>query len=222
MGISSNQTVINELKEFINSGGLKKAQKSNSEFAKSIEELSPEQIYFGEKPSYIEGYCSGNCTAVGQKNDDKVESTRTISFNFETGSYTFIDNKTDTKLGKYAHKIFRKGIDLHKPSECNLLAEEYGKKLARQELWDLNFSMKEYRLNRFSFNKEGEYSLPVWPIYARINDKSVFLGYWVDKDEKQTIDFKITAPLTKKQSLILAAVIGVAVLAIILFFIFSK
>lgn len=96
------------------------------------------------------------------------------------------------------------------------------KKLAKQDLDDLNFWIKDYRLNRHNFIKTDEYDLPVWPIYADLGKKTVFLGYWVEQNGSITTDFKISIPLTKKQSIILATVTGTIILAIILFCIFSK
>ena len=223
MGTSVQETVIDRLKAYIRQGWLDKAKKSNCEFAQQIENLTPSQISFGKKPVYFEGYIRGNCTAVGEKTQNDVTTTRTINLDFNTETYVFIGSEDNIKLSKYAHKFFFKNVSLNRIAEEGHLAEKCGRRLAKQNLYDLNFwSVKEYRLNRYSFVKTNQYDLPVWPIYATLSDKQVFWGYWIDDNGSIKTDFDISIPLTKKQSLILAGVLGGIALAVILFIVFSK
>ncbi len=142
---------------------------------------------------------------------------------FHTETYVFIGSEKDIKLSKYAHKLFYKNIPLNRISEEHHLAEKCGKTLAKQNLQDLNFwTIKEYRLNRSHFVKTGNYDLPVWPIYASLSDRVVFLGYWIEDNGNVATEFNIAVPMTKKQSLILAAVLGGIAIAFVLFLVISK
>ncbi len=222
MGTSANQEAIERLHEYLDSGWYKKAYRSNPEFAKKIANLTTEKIGFGKKPTYIQGYMEGNCTAVGEKEIGDTKYQRTISLDFTSKTYTFIDNESNIKLSKYAHEFFKGNQKLHKYSERASLADACGKELARQDLSDLNFGMTTCRLNRHHFIKTESYDLPVWPMYADLDNKAVFLGYWIEDGKKVITDFKISVPLTKKQIWILIAIFGAIILSIILFFLLQK
>lgn len=209
--------ILEELRKHLDSSAMSKGKKNNPEFVAKLNAINPESIKFGDGAVFYDGYLQGNFTAVGEQSSGDVTSKRTISVDFSTETYSFIAGKQNSKLCEYANDIFKCRSNLHLDSEMRDLAENYGKRLARQNLWDLNFSMKEYRLNRFSFVKTGTLELPVWPMYTNIDGKRVFLGYVYKKDDEKFIDFDISVPLTNKQKLIIAAIIGGVVLIILLF-----
>lgn len=222
MGSTTREIVIARLRAFIDAGGLKKARKNNPDFAETICSLKPEDIHFGSEPHFYEGYMHRSCTAMGEKRDGDYEMKRTVSLEFNTDTYVFVGGQQDMKLCKYASKRFLNSESLYKSDDEYRLAEKYGKKLAGQELSDLDYWMKEYRLNRCSFVKTDTFTLPIWPIYAQVASQQIFLGYWYEENQKSYTDFKISVPLTKKQSRILFGIIGGIAIVILLLILLLK
>ncbi len=222
MDNTKREIVIARLRTFIDAGGLKKARKKNPDFAETICSLKPENIHFGSEPHFYEGYMHGSCTAVGEKKDGDYELKNTASLEFNTGTYVFVSGQQDIKLCKYASKRLLNSESLYRRDDEYRLVERYGKQLARQELSDLDYWMKEYRLNRYYFVETDTFTLPVWPIYAQVASQRIFLGYWYEEDQKSYADFMISVPLTKKQSRVLLGIIGGVALVILLLMLLSK
>lgn len=218
--------VITNLKSFINSNGwLEKAKKRNPLFSEKIENASEDSISFGYAPTLASGYVTGNSTASGESTYGDTTTRRTISMDFDTEEHLFISSKNlaEKHVCKAAAKTFFSGWTLHTIAESDMIAEKRGRAVCSQSLSDLNFTMKEYRLNRYSFIPTADdLTLEFWPMYFnyKIEDKeySIPIGYCYSKDNKDYIDINVNIPLTKKQQLIIigAAIAIIAIVALIL------
>lgn len=219
------------LSKWIRQGWLNKAQKKNAVFARKIQALTARDISFGDNPEFFTAHMEGNCTAVGEKTYGDTKTQRTISFDFSTVIYLFLSpgNTAERKTCKDALKYINelKGYDkYHSIESSESLATQFGKQLARQNLSDLNFSMDEFRLNRWHQQQRSEmYRPPIWPIYGQISKENgkpqkVHLGYWYRNNGEDYVGFEIDVPMTKKGKWILAGVIGAAVLILMLILFF--
>ena len=233
MGNSANEQVISRLKRYLNEKDwLTKAQQKNPDFAKAIEELTADKISFGKQPKLIRGYVSGNSTASGEKTYGDTTTKRTTSIDFTTDEKLFISdyNQADIATCKAAATYVIDGFkadDVIPKRDANKVAEKQGKRLCEQALRDLDFSMNECRLNRYSIHTTSDaFTVPIWPIYASINDakgneKDIFIGYYYTYKNENYIHLSIDVPLTGKQKLLIfGAIAGVAVAVIALLIMF--
>lgn len=230
---SANEQVISRLKRYLNEGGwIDKARSKNPDFANAIEALTPEQIIFGNQPTLIRGYVSGNATGIGEKTYGDTQTRRTTSIDFTTDEKLFISdyNKASVATCKaaatYVFDAFRESDVLAK-SEARSVAEKRGKSVCREALSDLDFYMKEYRLNRYNIHTTSDaINVPIWPIYAKIKnpkgvEKEIFIGYYYTSKKENYIHLNIDIPLTGKQKLTVFGIIaGIAVVGILLISIF--
>lgn len=220
--------IVSKIKSYISTEGwLEKAKKRNPEFAAKIENVNEDSITFGNAPTFVTGYVTGNSTAVGESTYGDTTTQRTISMDFDTSEYLFISNRNSAEKSvcKAAAKIFYNGWSLHTIAESDLLAEKYGKGVCRQSLNDLNFNMKEYRLNRYNFVATSDNFTPeFWPMFFnyKVEDKElcVPIGYCYSNGNNDSIDINISIPLTGRQKWIIfgaiAAVVAVVALILIL------
>ena len=226
MGASANECVLSRLKQYLANGWLEKAKKSNPEFATAVQEMTAQNISFGTNPVFVIGQVKGNCTASGESKYESTTTKRTISIDFTTESSVFIakSNSASIDACKKAVKLFPEIAEqgaLRNLSECKTLAEKHGKDLARNSLWDLNFSMDEYRLNRFDFVPlSKEFEAELWPIFGQVmlngKLKRFLMGYYYRQNGAMMTDLHIDVPLTGKQKLIVWGIVGAAALAIII------
>lgn len=218
--------IISNLKSYINSDGwLEKARKRNPEFSEKIENASEDSISFGHAPTFVIGYVTGNSTASGENTFGDTTTRRTISMDFDTEDHLFISSKNvaEKSICKVAAKTLYKGWTLHAIAESYMIAEKRGRAVCSQSLSDLNFIMKDYRLNRYNFIPlEDDFTPEFWPMYFnyKIEEKaySIPIGYCYSKGNNDYIDININVPFTKKQLLIIWGAITavVAVVALIL------
>jgi len=216
--------IFSSLTQHVNNEWAEKALKKNPEYAKAISAITTADLIIGDPPTIRRGYVEGNSTAVGKSSNGDTVTTRTISISFSTDEYYFTE-KYDAALAEFALGRLGTYCKCHTPAEAEHLATKYGKTECRNSLYDLNFSMDEYRLNRYRLiYTEDPLTLPAYPIYANISvgngkSQSVFLGYCYIKDGATYTHWNIPIPMTAKKKWIIGGIIAAAVLigAIILF-----
>jgi len=235
MANNASAQVISRLQRyFTEDNWLDKAKKKNPNFASTIENLSAEKIHFGKQPTFVRGYVSGNSTASGESTYGDTTTRRTISMDFTTDEKLFISysNKADDTTCQAAADYVLKGFtnrDIYHQSDARSIAEKHGKNVCNRSLLDLNFFMKDYRLNRYDLHlTTNPFTVPIWPIYADITDENgkayqKWIGYWYTKNNEDFIHLNIGVPMTGKNKMILfGAIAGAAIIAIaVLFMLFQ-
>ena len=213
--------IYNGLKHYLENEWNAKARKENPEYADLINSITPEQIYLGRSPTFQKGYVEGSSTAKGKSSNGDTVTTRTVSINFRTEEYYFITS-SNTELAKSALRCFDYGSSCHTTAEAEHLANKYGKNECRNSLYDLDFSMDEYRLNRHRLIFSGdEFTLPYHPIYANVvedgKEKIIHLGNYYVKNNTEYADWSIDIPLTAKKKMIIGGIIAaIVIIAIII------
>ena len=212
--------IYNGLKRHLKNEWNEKARKKNPEYADLINSITPESIHFGSPPSFRKGYVEGSSTAKGKSSNGDTVTTRTVSISFTTEEYYFITS-SNTALAKNALRRLGYSSSCHTPSEAEHLATKHGKTECRHSLYDLDFSMDEYRLNRYKLIYSGdEFTLPYYPVYAYVvengTEKEVYLGDYYIKNESEYVDWSIDIPLTAKKKMIIGGIIAAAVIIAII------
>ena len=228
MGVSAQESVINALKKYLSKGWLEKAKKTNPEFAAAVQNMPADNVSFGPNPTIVAGYVKGGCTASGESTYESTTTKRTVSINFTTDTAVFMakSNSASVDACKKAVKVFpeiKEYGSLRSLSECENMAEEHGRTLARNDLSDLDFSMKEYRLNRYEFVPvTNVFKVDLWQIFGWVSVngkiKQFSMGYWYEKDGEKVVDLDIKVPLTGRQKLIIFGVIAATLLALVILF----
>ena len=217
--------IIDRLKAYLKSGWLDKAQRKNPEFANSIARITKDDLILGNEPMACFGQVDGNATAVGTQYENGGESTYTLSLNFSSDTYLFVDKKYSTLCStvKMAQQYFPelRGVEVKYRYEAETVAEKAGKKFCRQYLNDLNYSLSEYRLNRYKLIEDEMFTIPMKTINAEIivenKKKTVHIGNWYYKNGKEYVDIYISdIPATTKTKIIIAGIIAAVILIILL------
>ncbi len=224
MTIFDKNALFNSLTQHIKDKWYAKASKKNPEFAKAISEITLSDISISEPPTIRRGYVEGNSTGVGKSQQGDTTYTRTVSISFSTEEYFFAE-KQDAALANYALSVLGAHSSCHTPAEAEYLASNYGRTQCRNNLHDLNFSMSEYRLNRYKLIYTDEpFRPPVYSVYANITNtkgkkEKVYVGHYYIRDDEEYVDWSISTPLTDKAKLIIGSVITAAIIvaAILLF-----
>ena len=86
---------------------------------------------------------------------------------------------------------------------------------------DLNYSLSEYRLNRYKLIEDEMFTIPMKTINAEIivenKKKTVHIGNWYYKNGKEYVDIYISdIPATTKTKIIIAGIIAAVILIILL------
>ena len=227
MANNAKTQVINRLKRYLNEEDwLVRARKKNPHFASEIENLSEKQISFGDQPTLTRGYIKGNATGSGENTYGDTTTRRTVSIDFTTDEKLFaqIGNKASMETCRAATEYVLTGFnasDVLETLDARKVADERGKYLCRQSLSDLNFSMNDYRLNRYNIVTTSDpFRVPIWPIMATIEsekgkEREIFLGYFYTSNKKNYIHLNIAIPLTGKQKWTIFGVISGIVLVLI-------
>ncbi|MBQ9121822.1 MAG: hypothetical protein IJY12_05640 [Clostridia bacterium] len=222
MATKEQDLILSHLKQYLGEGWSEKARRKNADFAAAVEALSANELTFGAQPTFVYGYVEGSSTASGEKEYGNTKSQRTISMEFSTNTCLFIDpdeNRASKETCKAAPKYLKNiPAEIHSTAESESMANRYGKDLCRQSLWDLDYSMKEYRLNRFHFRAASDpFKAPIWPIYGATllkgKVKDTLLGYWIKEGGKDYIDIDIHIPMTKTKKFLIFGVIAILAVA---------
>ena len=214
--MSAQESVIKELKSYFNSEEWKKLRSKNPKYIDWIENLTDKDIFFGDSPKFIKGKVWGNSTGVGESTYGNTTTQRTISMDHISLNKCFVDlsNKADKRTLRRAFENF--GFTSEKfyyQNQAADIAREDGKRETRSSLYDLNFTPKSHRLNRYHIEyTSGVINCSIWPIFAKNGEKNVFIGFWEEHDGKAELDFEIKPPMTPVKKLITFGVIAVAVI----------
>ena len=216
--------IFNSLTKYIHNEWYGKASKKNPEFANAVKEITISDVEIGDPPTLRCGYVEGSSTGVGKSQQGDTVYTRTVSVSFDTEEYFFAE-KRDVTLANYALRVFGARTECHTPSEAASLAEKCGRTHCRNDLSDLNYSMTEYRLNRYKLIYTGdEFTPDVYPVYANINHtngkkEKISVGRCYLKDEEEYVSWNISTPMTDATKLIIGGIITAAVIvAVVLIF----
>ena len=174
------------------------------------------------------GTVHGNSTAVGTKADGYSDITRTVSMDFHSDTYLFVDksNNTTASFVRKAQSLLKKykDYDVKYKVEAEEIANKVGKAFCRESLNDLNFTLSEYRLNRYELVEKNDFTLPIREIKANTffenTKRTVTIGYWwIDNngDERVLIYFdNDSVPMSGKNKLIIFGLIALAIIILIL------
>lgn len=214
---SANELVKQELVKYCKNEKWLKNKKANVDYANAVEQISEADITYGTQPIMAWGYVNANATAEGERYLNEVKSTRTISLDFTTKEALFKRNYCVQKTMEKAQKLGLCGTYYEYSSD---LAEPEGKKLCRQNLSDLNYSMKSYRLNRSNVvYTSNDIKIPIWPIYANIKyknkSKEEMIGYYYERNGQVYIDLDIYVPMTSLKKAILWLCIIVSIIIVL-------
>jgi len=214
--MTAKERVISELKAYLNSEKWQGLRNKNSKFTNWIEQLSEKDVVFGANPKFITAQVWGNSTAVGESSYGDTTTQRTIAMDHLSSNKCFVDisNKADKKTLKRGFANF--GFTSEKfyyQTQASEIAKKDGKYKTESNLRSLNFTQKSHRLNSYDLRYTSDViSCSLWPIYAKQDEKDVFLGFWEEHNGKAEIDFEITPPMTPLKKLITFGVIGAVVL----------
>ena len=224
---TSNRILLALQKYMDQEGWLEKASKANPDFAIAIHSISAQDIHIKRGPVFMQGVVEGNATATGEKTYGDTTSRRTVSIDFSTEEYLFIGNNNTAPIDvcKRASKMYMGSSNaVYKQCEAETLAEKYGKKICRRNLNDLDFSMKEYRLNRYKLVETfKDYEVDYHPVYAHLKmrggkEEDYLIGYCYRKNGQEYIDIDFNVPLTAKQKFIIWGIIAAIIVGIIALF----
>lgn len=168
-------------------------KKGNKNSFSTLENITAEDISFGEEPIYYFAYIQGNATGEGSSYYQGTETHRTVNMDFTTDEYLFIkghEGAARQGLSLYYLKE-NQTIPYHKESEIKDLAYFRGFDVIRQNLTDLNFSGPgPYRVNRSKVMvTKGPFKYPIKPIFATVSKKGkqITLGYIYEMNEETYI-----------------------------------
>ena len=217
--------IIERFKNYLNSEKIAEVKKKNPEFVSALSNVTESDISFSSEPVMCFGNVFGNATAVGKKSDQYNETTRTISLDFNSDTFLFIDKSTNTTtdLVKKAQIVFPdiNGYDVKYKCEAREIAEKTGKFFCKQSLGDLNFSLSEFRVNRYKLETDNDFTLPIREICAKVlyenKPRTVRIGHWwIENDEEYIYIHLDNVPLTKKEKLIIAGICALVLLVIVI------
>jgi len=219
-------TILKNLRSFIESKERDKLDKRTARFYDSLNGVDESRITIGKEPKYFTACLECNSTGVGVSSFEGTETQRTVSLDYITNEILFIDGHT--KAAENGICIFylkpNQKIDLeyYKKSDIEKAAKNYGYQLHKQNFNDLNFFMREHRLNRYKVHiKKGPFSYPIRPVFATLDgDKTVTVGYVYEKDGKEYVLIEPQLPKSKAELLGCAttALFGILLLPVALCF----
>lgn len=229
---TSKKYIIEQLKKYINSEKIETVKKKNPNLASALSQITENDLSFSSEPVMCFGTVYGNSTAVGTKGDSYNDITRTISLDFNSDTYLFIDkrNNTTASLVRKAQILLNKykNFDIKYKVEAAEIAEKVGKEFCKRSLNDLNFTLSEYRLNRYELVEEDDFTLPVREIKAETyfegKKRTVTIGYWwIENGEERTLIYfdNDNIPMSSKSKLIIAGICALCVL-VLLFILMGK
>ena len=153
--------------------------------------IEEEDISFGNAPQYYFAQIECNSTGVGTSSFQGTETQRTVAMDYVTDETLFIDGHEGA--GRKGLELFylkpNQTIRYYKKSDTVKAAKEYGFRLHLQKFRDLNFTLNDHRLNRYTVHiTRKPFSFPIRPIHATVisKDKAV-IGYIYEKDSEEYI-----------------------------------
>ncbi len=184
--------ILKHLQTFIKAKREKEVDKKTSALLSTLSALTEEDISVGEQPRYFFANMTCNSTGVGESSYEGTTSQRTVARDYVTDTYLFVDGHTGAGEKGLSLFYLKPGQTIHyyKKSEIIKLAKEFGFQLHLQYFRDLNFTLRDHRLNRHTVNiVKGPFTYPVRPIYATLpktGDKFA-IGYIYEMKEKEHI-----------------------------------
>lgn len=157
-----------------------------------LEGLKEEDLSFGPLPKYFCGYLECNSTGVGRSTFGNTETQRTVARDYVTDECLFIDGHEGTCKKGLELLLLKEGqqVNYYKKSEMKKVANKYGVLIHSQYFRDLNFSVSDHRVNRYTFHQtKEEFSAPIRAIFMKDKeeDKKIKLGYVYEKDGQEYV-----------------------------------
>ena len=160
-----------------------------------LEKVTEEDISYGEEPRYFFAQLFCNSTGVGESRFHDTETRRTVSKDYSTDVLPFIDGHIGA--GAKGLSLFyakpNQTVHYYAKEEMKKVATRQGYFLHAQDFRDLNFTLSDHRLNRYTANvTKGPFSYPIRPIFATVMLKKdecrkVTIGYLYEKEEKKFV-----------------------------------
>lgn len=183
--------ILAKIQTFIESkqGG---ADKKTQALLAALRRVRAEMLMIGEEPTYFCARMECNSTGVGESYYEGTKTQRTVSLDYVTDTYLFIDG--DLNAGKGGLEIFylKEGqtLSFYAKDAMERCATLEGFQRHSQSFRDLNFSLTDHRLNRFTpIVTTDPFTYPIRPIVAFLSDKGekLLIGYVVEKDGEEYI-----------------------------------
>ncbi|MBR2967001.1 MAG: hypothetical protein IKC52_06020 [Clostridia bacterium] len=211
------ERALQALKNYISSEQWQKNAKKHKKIHEILQNATADNIVFGGKPKFVLGRVVGNATGVGESTYGDTTTRRTVSMNFTSGQKCFVDLGCTADEGtlERAYKKNFTGSKYYHQREASEIAESVGGSEVRSHLYDLNFTPKSTRINRYHIEYTSEvYTYKLWAIYVTYQkgrkQKQIKIGYWDEMDCDTKIDIDVDIPLTFGEK-VLATLITIAI-----------
>lgn len=179
--------VLKHLRKFLDEQKGKELDKKTAHAYEMFRSVPEEDIVFGEQPKYFFAYMECNSTGVATSTFKGTETQRTVSKDYVTDEYLFIDGHLGA--GSKGLSLFylkpNETINYHSKDDIIKVAKTYGLQLHLQDFRDLNFSLTDHRLNRHKVHvTKGPFTYPIRPIFATHpeKDEKITIGYVYEMD----------------------------------------
>ncbi len=178
-----NTKVYIELRKYIDSLQISKpVDKKLQRVIIGLSSIKEDDLLPGNRPNYFFAHVECNSTAVGSSYYNGTETRRTVSRDYVTPEYLFIDGHEKTCKKGLELFYLKKGqsITYHHKKDILKVANYFGTMLHKQDFHDLNFTLSSHRINRHEIHiSEGPFSFPIRPIFAQIKktEEKIFIGY---------------------------------------------
>ncbi len=176
-------------RELDNDYGISKQRRN---YLNMLEAVTEDDISFGDCPNYFHAYLKCNSTGVGTSSFEGSKTQRTVSMDYNTDEYLFIDGHESTAV-KGLEIFYLKPdevVNYYSKKDMKKIANSYGIKLHHQQFSDLNITLNNHRVNRYTANiTKGPFSYPIRPIFVSVFDveQPILVGYVYEKEEEEYI-----------------------------------
>lgn len=185
--------ILRQLKSHLKSGvsGVN-IDKKTAKVVAALEKATEGDISFGDNPQYFYARLNCNSTGVGVSSFENTKTQRTVAMDYTTEEFLFIDGHEGTAVKGLELFHLKPGetVNYYKKSKMADVAASCGAKLHLQQFKELNFIIKDHRVNRYTASiTRGPFSAPICPVFVSVMDvdQPVFIGYVYQKDGKEYV-----------------------------------
>ncbi len=181
--------ILEKLQTFIQS---KQTDKKMAKLLSKLSLVTEDTIEIGEQPQYYIASMTCNSTGVGVSSFQGSETQRTVALDYVTDSYLFVDGHIGAAEKGLSLFYLKPGqtINYYQKSDTVKLAKEYGFQLHLEYFRDLNFTLRDHRVNRYKVNIiKGPFTYAIRPILSKVSEKEApfTIGYVYTMNGKEHI-----------------------------------
>lgn len=198
-----NAVIIQHLHQFLVTQEAQPPDKQTADYYASLRGIPADGISLGSTPSFFFARLVCNSTGVGTSSFGDTETQRTVALDYTTDELLFIDGHIGAGAKGLSLFYLKPGetVNYYDLKESHRPATAYGYKLHEQSFHDLNFQLKDHRLNRHEVKlTRGPFRLPIRPIFATLPEdgKKITIGYLYENDGQEHIIIEPDAPEMEK------------------------